>query len=93
MIQNTCLHGFAGKTSLVPTCGKCPMQQEVAASHTGQELAATNHHNPIDSPMFIFALPDSTPIFEPELIRTPRKFAANSYTDDLPNEIFRPPRA
>jgi hypothetical protein len=91
-VQNTCPHGFAGKTVVGTTCGHCPVKHACSASPDGQKGSVSS--KPAGHfPLFIFAVQKQVPVFQLEPVAAPRTALANSYEDILPDELLRPPRA
>jgi hypothetical protein len=93
LVQNTCLHGFAGKTVFAAKCGHCPSKTGTAPSPDGLQGLSSDHHNPANSPMYVFTMPMTTPTVYLQRLRTPRPTLFNGYKDALPDELLKPPRA
>ena len=92
LIQNTCPHGFAGKTAVARVCASCPMKDKLMASRDGQDKIASDSSS-THFPLFVFAVPKSVHTFQLEPITYSRPVLADSYQDALPDEHLRPPRA
>ena len=91
LIQNTCPHGFAGKTSLAPSCSNCPLKK-CRITTSGQKNIASDSSS-VHFPLYVFAVPKTTRTFQLEPIKAVRAIIADCYTDALPDELLRPPRA
>lgn len=92
MVQNTCPHGFAGKTTLAKTCGSCSNQTHNAPAQDGLK-SVSDHPSPDHPPMYIFALPLIIRLMQSQAIETKLTLLEDSYQDVLPDEIRKPPRA
>jgi hypothetical protein len=92
LIQNTCPMGAAGKSSVVPTCPKCPLMQNVIAP-SDHEHKLVSDLSSIHFPMFVFSVPKTIPVFQLAFIKASRAVPANGYQDALPDELLRPPQA
>jgi hypothetical protein len=92
LIQNTCPHGFAGKTGLASTCGHCPLKKCFAATPPGQN-DIVSHSPSAHFPLFVFALPKTVHTFHLQPISFSRPILADSYRNALPDELLRLPRA
>ncbi len=92
LLQNTCPHGFAGKTSVVKSCGNCSMKQVHSLSPDGQNKisSASSISHP---PLFIFAVPKTIPTFELYPVKNARLLLDDTYVDALPDGLLRPPQA
>jgi hypothetical protein len=96
LVQNTCRHGFAGKTALSRTCGHCPMSHDTAPAKDGSQTglkSIVSHSNPDHPPMFVFSLPMPTRVADPTTIESTVTLLEDDYQDALPDEILKPPRA
>lgn len=91
LIQNTCPHGFAGKTSLASTCGHCPVKHHVTALQEAQDEALTA--SSVHFPLYVFEAPKIIFTFRFDPIKSARPVLANGYANALPDELLRPPRA
>lgn len=91
LIQNTCPMGAAGKSSVAPTCPKCPLMQNAIASDHEHNLVSDL--SSIHFPMFVFSMPKTIHVFQLALTKASRAVPANGYQDALPDELLRPPRA
>jgi hypothetical protein len=92
LIQNTCPIGAAGKSSVVPTCPKCPLMHNATAS-SGQEHKLVADLFSSHFPMFVFSMPKTSPVFRLALIKTSRTLLTSGYKNALPDELLRPPQA
>jgi hypothetical protein len=93
LIQNTCPHGFAGKSTLARKCGHCPSKQVTVASPHGQKVISADHHNPANFPMYVLAMPTTAPSTEPVRFRSVWSHRVDDYKDALPDGFWKPPRA
>lgn len=92
LIQNTCPHGFAGKTAVARACANCPMKHNLMASQDGQDKIVSDSSS-THFPLFVFAVPKTVHTFQLEPTTSSRPVLADSYQDALPDELLRPPRA
>jgi hypothetical protein len=92
LIQNTCPHGFAGKTSVVPTCNHCTLKQHHSPSPDGMEKI-TSGSSSTHFPLFVFAVPKTIHTLQPSPVKSARLILADRYKDALPDELLRPPQA
>lgn len=92
LIQNTCPHGFAGKTSVAATCSHCPMKQHQSVSPDGQKRIISASST-VHFPMFVFSVPKTVHTFQLEPVKIAQPPLANSYEDALPAGLLRPPQA
>jgi hypothetical protein len=98
LVQNTCPHGFGGKTALAKECGHCPFHLSTASSGS-QKVFKADHadssdvHNPANFPMYVFAVPKTIPCCQPHQLRTAHPALIDGYQDPLPDELLKPPRA
>lgn len=91
LIQNTCPHGFAGKTAVAP-CANCPMKHHLIAPPDGQDQIVSSTFS-VHFPLYVFEAPKTVHTFRLEPIKSARPVLANGYSDALPDELLRPPRA
>ena len=92
LIQNTCPHGFAGKTAVARACANCPIKHHLMAPQDGQEKIVSGS-TPVHFPLYVFEAPKTVHTFRLEPIKSARPVLANGYKDALPDELLRPPRA
>ncbi len=92
LIQNTCPHGFAGKTSVAATCKDCPMKRHNSVAPDVQKKI-TSASLPVHLPLFVFAVPKTIQTFQLSPITTARPVLIDPYKDALPDELLRPPQA
>jgi hypothetical protein len=90
LIQNTCPHGFAGKTAVARACSNCPVKHHVAALQEaqGEALSASSVH----FPLYVFEAPKIIFTFRLDPVKSARPVLANGYANVLPDELLRPPR-
>jgi hypothetical protein len=91
-IQNTCPHGFAGKTTLARTCDRCTLKQQHAPLPDQQNRIAASQ-TPVHYPLFLFSVPPSVHVLQPGSAIAHEPVVADRYTDATPAEFLRPPRA
>lgn len=92
LIQNTCPHGFAGKTSVASTCNHCPLKQHHSLSPDLQKKISSDSSS-IHFPMFVFAVPKTIHTFQLNPVKSGRPILADRYKDALPDDLLRPPQA
>ncbi len=92
LIQNTCPHGFAGKSSVAATCKHCPMKQQQKMAPDGQKKIMSAHSQ-VHFPLFVFSVPKTIHTFQLSPIETARAVLIDRYKDALPDELLRPPQA
>ena len=91
-VQNTCPHGFAGKTSVAKTCDQCAFKEQHLAAASGEHSLFADP-SPVHFPLFVFSLPMSAPAFQPGPAAVAEPVIGEPYTDAAPAELLRPPRA
>ncbi len=92
LIQNTCPHGFAGKSSVAATCKHCPMKQHQNMTPDAQQkISSAQSQNHF--PLFVFSVPKTIHTFQLSPVKTVRPVLADRYKDALPDELLRPPQA
>jgi hypothetical protein len=92
LIQNTCVHGFAGKTSLASACANCSVKHDPITPQDGGKRNISGA-SPVHFPLYVFEVPKTSHTFRLEPIKSARPVLADSYKDALPDELFRPPQA
>ena len=92
LVQNTCPHGYAGKTSVVRTCGLCSHKPDQTAMQT-VKMEPTFQKLPSHPPLFVLAFQEKMHTFQPAPVETARAFLADRYQDAAPFELLRPPHA
>lgn len=93
LIQNTCPHGFAGKTAVAPrACTNCPMKHHLMAPPDGQDKIVSGAST-VHFPLYVFEAPKTVHTFQLEPIKSARPVLANGYKNALPDGLLRPPRA
>ncbi|MGE5173618.1 MAG: hypothetical protein ACM3MD_07305 [Betaproteobacteria bacterium] len=92
LIQNTCPHGFAGKTSVTAKCTQCTLKQHHSLSPDGQKKITANSPS-VHFPLFVFAVPKTINTFRFDPIKSARLILDDQYKDALPNGLLRPPHA
>ena len=91
-VQNTCPHGFAGKTTVGRSCGACSLKQHHGPS-TDQQTRFSTGQSPAHYPLFLFSLPQSLHVLHPRPLAVLEPVITDRYTDAEPAELLRPPRA
>jgi hypothetical protein len=92
LLQNSCPFGAAGKTSIAPACGHCPLMRHCAKATAGQTAFASGSPS-IHFPLFLFAVSMQNPTFRLEPFLHAAPLLARYYGDIAPREILKPPRA
>jgi len=92
LIQNTCPHGFAGKSSVTASCSQCPYKQTHAPATEGKALGSISNAS-AHLPMFVLDVPITKPIFRLTPIASPQPVIPNTYKNTAPDELLHPPRA
>lgn len=91
LIQNTCPHGFAGKTAVAQACANCPMKHHLIAPDGQDQIVSST--SSVHFPLYVFEAPKTVHTFRLEPIKSARPVLANGYRDALPDQFLRPPRA
>ena len=91
LIQNTCLHGFAGRSAVFASWSPCPHKQMHQLPAEGG-LSSISSHAP-HMPLFVLEMPDPLPVFNLIAAVSPHPVILKSYKDALPKELLRPPQA
>jgi hypothetical protein len=93
LVQNTCPHGFAGKSSVAAsTCSHCKYKQgHQPAPDSGK--ASISSHSTTHPPMFVLDTPNTQPTFRLAAIAIPQPIIPNTYKNTAPDELLQPPRA
>ncbi len=92
LIQNTCPHGFAGKSAVAASCSHCPMKGSHHQAPGSGKLSIFSHST-AHLPMYVLDLPNTRPIFRLAAIALPRPVVLNTYKNTAPDELLQPPRA
>ncbi len=92
LIQNTCPHGFAGKSTVFASCSHCPHKQMFKSYGESGQLSIISNHM-ADMPLFVLEMPNPQPTFQLVLIASPQPIIPNSYKNTVPDELLRPPQA
>ncbi len=96
LVQNTCPHGYAGRTSVVRTCVNCPHEQVHDAMRTAIKavtMAPTLQKQPSHPPLFFLAFQEKMHAFRPAPVESSPVLLAHRYQDAEPYELLRPPHA
>ncbi len=92
LIQNTCPHGFAGKSTVARTCSHCPHKKEQKAASGGIAFGSITK-TPAHLPMFVLDVLNTQPTFRLAAMAIQQQVIPNSYTNTAPDELLQPPRA
>ncbi len=92
LIQNTCPHGFAGKSSVASSCSHCPQKQAHKQVFKGAAFSSISRVT-AHPPLFVLDIPDTRPSFRLAALITPQPAIPNTYKDTAPKELLQPPRA
>ncbi len=92
LIQNTCPHGFAGKSTVVRTCSHCQHKKEHKAASEGIEFNSITKA-PAHMPMFVLDVLNTQPTFQLAAMAIQQQVIPNSYTNTAPDEVLQPPRS
>ncbi len=93
LVQNTCPHGYAGKTSVVRTCSHCPHKLDHAAPANTVKIVPTVKKQSSPLPLFVLAVQEKTAALDPAPLETAPAFLADRYRNAEPYELLRPPHA
>ena len=95
LLQNTCLHGYAGKTSFTSSTDRCTQCPSKTGKVTSSDVAKVLSSDSITIyfPMYIFTLPVMSYNVQLQRHRNPEPALVNSYKDAMPDELLKPPRA
>ena len=92
LVQNTCPKGYAGKTSVVRSCGHCPHKLDQTATKTVRiESAVKKQASHL--PLFVLAVHEELAALKPAPVETAPAFLAANYRDAERYELLRPPHA
>jgi hypothetical protein len=91
LVQNTCPHGFAGKSALAKSCGHCPHHKDQSPQHGLKSMASHPHID--QAPAFVFSVPAVTRVVAGLPIETTVPLLDDDLKDALPADILKPPRA
>ena len=92
LIQNTCPHGFAGKSTVFASCSQSLHKQMLNAHTERGQLNVISKHL-VHMPLFVLEMPNSHPAFQLLPVASPQSVITNSYKKTLPDELLRPPHA
>jgi hypothetical protein len=92
LIQNTCPHGFAGKSAISASCSHCLHKQPQVLIMAGTVFGSVSHA-PHHLPMYVLDIPNTQPVFRLAAMASTQPIIANSYKNTAPDEILQPPRA
>jgi len=91
LVQNTCPHGFAGKSTVASTCSHCPQKQTHKSATEGDRVSSISHA-PAHLPMYVLDIPDTQPTFRLLMTASSPPVIPNIYTNTAPDELLHPPR-
>ncbi len=94
LIQNTCMHGYAGKSAVFASssCSHCPYKQMHKAPAANDRSSIISNH-PDHLPLFVLEMPNPLPVFRLEPAAYPQPIILSAYKKSFPNELLRPPHA
>jgi len=92
VVQNTCPFGAAGKSSVVPKCGPCPLMRQVSNASEGQ-VAWVSDTTPPHFPLFLFTTVKIGHTFQIHAQSGGAPLLALHYTEAYPAELLIPPKA
>ncbi len=92
LIQNTCPHGFAGKSTVALTCSHCPQKHAHKPPSEGTAFSSITK-TPAHLPIFVLDMPNTQPTFRLAAIAIPQQIIPNTYTNATPDELLQPPRS
>lgn len=92
LIQNTCPHGFAGKSSVAMSCSQCLQKQAHKAAFDATTLSSIAKA-PAHLPMFVLDMPGTKPAFRFAVTTIPQPIIPNTYRNAAPKGLLQPPRA
>jgi len=90
LIQNTCPHGFAGKSTVFASCSQCPHKQMLKAHPENGQLNIISKYL-VHMPLFVLEMPNSRPTFQFLSAASSQPAIPNSYKNTFPDELLRPP--
>ncbi len=93
LIQNTCPHGYAGKSTVTSACAHCPLKHSLVAASPSVHTQLASDSSGIHFPMFVFSVPKTIHTFQLSPIETAQPVLIDRYKDALPDELLRPPQA
>lgn len=93
LIQNTCPFGAAGKSAVAASCGNCPLKHGFHPATAGGQKNLAPDASPAHFPLYVFAVPKTVHVFQPQPAVSKPTILADRYKDALPEELLRPPRA
>ncbi len=92
LVQNTCPHGFAGKTSVARACGHCPHKLDATPQKTAKMEPAVKKQA-AHLPLFALAVQERTAALKPAPLETAPVSLSQPYRNAEPYELLRPPHA
>ncbi len=92
LIQNTCPHGFAGKSTVALTCSHCPQKQAHKPASEGTIFSSITK-TPAHLPIFVLDMSNTQPTFRLAAIDIPQQVIPNTYANAAPDELLKPPRS
>ncbi len=91
LIQNTCLHGYAGKSAVLVSCAHCPFKQ-IHKPTTEDKTYRGISHAPAHLPMYVLDSSNTQPIFRLATLALPGPVVPNMYKNTAPDELLHPPQ-
>src|SRR5574340_439309 len=92
-IQNTCPFGAAGKSSVVPKCGHCPLVRQFAKAPPAGQTAWAPDTTSTRFPLFLFTAVKLNHTFQLEALTRVTPLLALDYAEVYPAELLKPPHA
>jgi len=92
VIQNTCPFGAAGKSSVVPKCGHCPLMRQCATAPEGQATWSPGS-TPSHFPLFLFTAVRLDHTFQVGVASGSMPLLVIHYKEAFPAELLIPPKA
>ncbi len=91
LIQNTCPFGAAGKSSVVPKCGHCPLMHQCQRAAPAEQMAWASDTNPSHFPLFLFTTENLGHSIQVDALTACAPFLTVHYTGAYPAELLKPP--
>ena len=92
LIQNTCPHGYAGKSTVASACSHCPQKQVHKKVPEGTALSGVSQA-PAHLPLFVLDIRTTRPVFRLAAVAIPQPVIRNPCKNTASDELLQPPRA
>jgi hypothetical protein len=92
LIQNTCPHGFAGRSMVLASCSHCPHKQMLKSQAEIGQLSVISTPL-VHMPLFVLEMQNPHPAFRLMSVASLQPVMPNGYKNTLPDELLRPPHA